>query len=90
MRQTHWPRAANGRAGCCVDARQLACRGFSVGTVPTGQRTATFLTAGFRASDHSGFIDSSTIASTQDPSTRELYLINSHSANTLEAVTSSP
>ena len=58
----------------------------TVGTVPPG--TATFLTAGFRASGHSGFIDASTVASTQDPATRDLYLINSHSANTLEAATS--
>jgi len=58
----------------------------TVGTVPPG--TATFLTAGFRAGGHSGFIDASTVASTQDPATRDLYLINSHSGNTLEAATS--
>jgi hypothetical protein len=57
----------------------------TLGTIPTG--TATFLTATFRASDHSGFIEASSYLSTQDPATRDLYLINSQSANSLERVT---
>jgi hypothetical protein len=56
-----------------------------VGTVPQG--TATFLTVTFRSDEHSGFIDASTFVSTQDPATRDLYLINSYSTNTLEAIT---
>jgi len=57
----------------------------NIGTVPRG--TATFLQAGFRAGDHTGFIDASNILSTQDPATRDIYLINSYLPNSLERVT---
>jgi hypothetical protein len=57
----------------------------TLGVVPGG--TATFLTATFRADDHSGFIEGSTYTSTQDPGTRNLYFLNSHSSSTLELIT---
>jgi hypothetical protein len=56
-----------------------------LGTIPSGK--ATFLQAGFRAADHTGFIEATTILSTLDPATRDLYLLNSQSPATLERVT---
>jgi hypothetical protein len=57
----------------------------TLGTVPVG--TATFLSVNLRDSNHSGFIDASTFVSTQNPTTHDLYLINSHNTNTFERVT---
>lgn len=56
-----------------------------VGTLPAS--TAMFLEASFRASDHTGFIEASNILSTQDPATRDIYLINSYLPGSLEPVT---
>ena len=57
----------------------------TLGAVPTG--TAMFLTGTFRDSGHSGFIEAYNSLSTNDPATRDLYLLNSQYANTLTRVT---
>ncbi len=57
----------------------------AVGMVSSG--TAMFLSATFRDSNHSGYMEASTSASTQDPATQDLYVVNSHMANTLQAAT---
>jgi len=57
----------------------------TIGTLPGG--TATFLTDIFRGNGHTGFIEATTAISTQDPSTRDLYLLNSQQPNSLLRVT---
>jgi hypothetical protein len=57
----------------------------TIGTLPTS--TATFLTGTFRGNGHTGFVEATTAVSTQDPATRDLYLLNSHSADTLTLAT---
>jgi hypothetical protein len=57
----------------------------TIGTLPTS--TATFLTGTFRGYGDTGFLDATTPASTQDPATRDLYLLNARSSMTLEQVT---
>jgi len=57
----------------------------NIGTLPSG--TATFLTDIFRGNGHTGFIEATTAVSTQDPSTRDLYLVNSQGSNSLLRVT---
>lgn len=59
--------------------------GPSLGTVPVG--SATFLTASFRDPGHTGFIEAYSLVSTNDPATRDLYLLNSQTANSLVRVT---
>jgi hypothetical protein len=58
----------------------------TVGTLPVS--TATALTGTFRGSADVGFLEASNALSTQDPATRDLYLLNSQMANTLLRVTS--
>lgn len=57
----------------------------TVGQIPVG--TATYLTATFRSDLHAGFLEAYNLASTQDPSTRDIYFVDSYNSNTLEAVT---
>jgi len=57
----------------------------TVGTLPVS--TATTLNGTFRDSDHNGFLEAATPASTEDPVTRDLYVLNSQSANSLVRVT---
>jgi len=57
----------------------------TIGMLPVG--TATFLSGTFRGFGHTGFIEATTAVSTQDPATRDLYLLNSQSANSLTRVT---
>jgi hypothetical protein len=57
----------------------------TLGTVPIG--TATFLTGTFRDAGHTGFIEAYTSLSTNDPVTRDLYLLNSQASNSLVRVT---
>ena len=59
----------------------------SLGTLPTS--SATYLTGTFRDIGHTGFIEAYTSASTNDPATRDLYLLNSQSPNSLVRVTGS-
>ena len=57
----------------------------TVGTLP--QSTAVSLSGTFRSTDHTGFIEATNPASTQDPATRDLYLLNSQSSGSLIRVT---
>jgi len=57
----------------------------TIGTLPSG--TATFLSGTFRGYGHTGFIEATTAISTQDPATRDLYLLNSQGSNSLLRVT---
>jgi hypothetical protein len=57
----------------------------TIGTLPSG--TATFLTDTFRGNGDTGFIEATTAVSTQDPATRDLYLLNSQQSNSLLRVT---
>jgi hypothetical protein len=57
----------------------------TIGTLPSG--SATFLTDTFRGDGHTGFIEATTAISSQDPATRDLYLVNSQGSNSLLRVT---
>jgi hypothetical protein len=57
----------------------------TLGKLPVS--SAQFLSVNLRDAGHSGFIDVSTFASTQDPATHDLYLINTRTANTLARAT---
>jgi hypothetical protein len=57
----------------------------TVGTLPAS--TATVLSGTFRSSFGSGFLESSNPLSNEDPATRDLYLLNSQSMNSLLRVT---
>ena len=61
--------------------------GVTVGTLPTS--TAVTLSGTFRDSDRSGFLEASNALSTEDPATRDLYLLNSQEAESLTRVTDS-
>jgi len=47
-----------------------------------------FLTDTFRGNGDSGFIEATNSISTQEPVTRDLYILNSNTANSLTRVTS--
>lgn len=57
----------------------------TVGTLPIS--AATSLTGTFRSDSGTGFIEATTPASTGNPNTRDLYLLNSQTANSLVRVT---
>jgi len=57
----------------------------TIGSVPPG--TAMSLSGTFRDSTHSGFLQASNALSTQNPTTMDLYLLNSQSAGSLLQVT---
>ena len=57
----------------------------TIGTLPVS--TATTLSGTFRGSAHVGFFEAATPVSTEDPATRDLYLLNSQTANSLTRVT---
>jgi hypothetical protein len=57
----------------------------TVGTLPIS--TATALTGTFRSDAHVGFIEAANPVSTQDPATRDLYLLDSHMSSSLARVT---
>jgi hypothetical protein len=59
--------------------------GATLGTLPVS--TATNLSGTFRDPLDSGFLEASTAISTEDPATRDLYVLNSQSANSLTRVT---
>jgi hypothetical protein len=56
-----------------------------VGTLPVS--SAVNLSGTFRDSGHSGFLEASNAISTQDPATRDLYVLNSQQADSLTRVT---
>jgi len=58
-----------------------------VGTLPAS--TAVSLSGTFRDSGRSGFLEASNALSTEDPVTRDLYLLNSQEAQSLTRVTDS-
>ena len=58
----------------------------TIGTLPVS--TATTLNGTFRGSGRTGFLQAATPASTQDPTTQDLYLLNSQAASSLVRVTS--
>jgi hypothetical protein len=58
----------------------------TLGILPTS--SAQFLAVNLRDANHSGFIDASSFVSTQNPTTHDLYLLNTHTASTLARVTS--
>jgi hypothetical protein len=57
----------------------------TIGMLPVSN--ATTMTGTFRSSDHTGFLEAANAASTTDPMTRDLYLLNSQTANTLVRAT---
>jgi hypothetical protein len=57
----------------------------TIGTLPSTK--ATYLSGTFRGYGHTGFIEATTAISTQDPSTRDLYLLNSQGSMSLLQVT---
>ena len=59
--------------------------GAVIGRLPVG--TAAFLSGTFRGYGDTGFLEATTAISTQDPATRDLYLLNSQSAYSLTRVT---
>jgi hypothetical protein len=61
--------------------------GVTVGTLPAS--TAVTLSGTFRDSGHSGFLEASNAISTEDPATRDLYILNSQMAGSLTRVTNS-
>jgi hypothetical protein len=61
--------------------------GVTVGTLPAS--TAVTLSGTFRDSARSGFLEASNALSTEDPATRDLYLLNSQEAESLTRVTDS-
>jgi hypothetical protein len=61
--------------------------GVTVGNLPAS--TAVTLSGTFRDSGHSGFLEASNPISTEDPATRDLYLLNSQAAGSLTRVTNS-
>jgi hypothetical protein len=52
-----------------------------LGTLPVG--TATTLSGTFRGTAHEGFLEAATPVSTENPTTRDLYLLNSRTSNSL-------
>jgi hypothetical protein len=61
--------------------------GVTLGTLSAS--TAVTLSGTFRDSGHSGFLEASNAISTEDPATRDLYLLNSQAAESLTRVTNS-
>ena len=59
--------------------------GPTIGTLSTSH--TMWLTGTFRDAGHTGFIEGTNAASTNDPSTRALYLVNTHQSNTLIRIT---
>jgi hypothetical protein len=59
--------------------------GATLGTLPI--TSATALSGTFRDPQHSGFLEATNAVSTTDPATRDLYVLNSQSSNSLTLVT---
>lgn len=57
----------------------------AIGMLPAGN--ATSLSGTFRGSAHTGFLEATNVLSTQDPMTRDLYLLNSQGAGSLVQIT---
>lgn len=85
---TGWQYTADGVSGGTMVAISTSSNqpGATIGTFPTS--TATFVSGTFRGYGDTGFIEATTSISTQEPGTRELYILNSQTANSLTRVTS--
>jgi hypothetical protein len=59
--------------------------GATIGTFPTS--SAMYLTDTFRGNGDTGFVEATNSISTQEPQTRDLYILNSNTAGTLTRVT---
>ncbi len=59
--------------------------GVTIGVLPNSH--AAYLTGTFRDAGHTGFMEATNAASTNDPATRDLYLLNTHQRDTLLRVT---
>lgn len=59
--------------------------GATIGTLSTSH--AMWLSGTFRDAGHTGFIEGTNAASTADPATRVLYLVNTHRSDTLTRIT---
>ena len=59
--------------------------GATIGLLPMS--SATYLSGTFRDPQHSGFLEATNAVSTADPATRDLYVLNSQSPNSLTQVT---
>ncbi|MCK9687863.1 hypothetical protein [Scleromatobacter humisilvae] len=59
--------------------------GATIGTLSTSH--TMWLTGTFRDAGHTGFIEGTNVASTANPSTRALYLLNTHQSDTLIRIT---
>jgi hypothetical protein len=59
--------------------------GVTIGTLPASN--AAGLAGTFRDAGHTGFIEATNAASTNDPATRDLYLLNTQQAGTLTRIT---
>jgi hypothetical protein len=59
--------------------------GVTVGNLPASSATA--LSGTFRSDTHTGFLEATNPISTQNPATRDLYLLNSQNAGSLTLIT---
>jgi hypothetical protein len=57
----------------------------TIGSIPAG--TASSLSGTFRGNMHTGFLEASNALSTEDPASRDLYVLNSQVAGSLQQVT---
>jgi hypothetical protein len=76
--------AVSGGTIVAIDATTNTA-GATLGTLPV--TTATFLNGTFRGSADIGFLEASTVLSTDDPATRDLYVIDSQMAGSLTLLT---
>jgi hypothetical protein len=85
---TGWVYTADGVGGGTMIAISTTSNqpGVTVGTFPASK--ATFTSGTFRGNGGTGFIEVTTSISTQEPPTRDLYILNATTANSLTRVTS--
>jgi hypothetical protein len=85
---TGWVYAVDGISGGTMVAINTSSNqpGATIGTFPTS--TDMFLTDTFRGNGDTGFIEATNSISTQEPPTRDLYILNSNTGGSLVRVTS--
>ena len=94
--EKRWSRACCQPAGAARSARSSGGSlvaidagtnqvGATIGILPVS--TATNLSGTFRDGGRSGFLEASNAVSTEDPATRDLYILNSQISNSLSRVT---
>jgi hypothetical protein len=84
---TGWQYTADAVSGGTIVAIDATSNqpGVTIGTLPSS--TAMFLSDVFRGNGDTGFIEATTSISTQEPGTRDLYILNSTTAGSLARVT---